>query len=76
MLLAWTMVLETFKDSTDEVSYGKINLAPLIYLDDIVRMSNSVKTVQAGLTKRESLAEFKLLDYNLDKSCFMVFYRK
>ena len=44
----------------------------MLYQDDVARISGSIKDAQAGNDKMESLAESKLLDYNLEKSCFIL----
>ena len=37
-----------------------------------MRLANSLEDEQAGLTKLEQLAESKLLDYNITKTCAIV----
>ena len=61
-----------FSESKDEVSYGGINLQPLIFQDDISRMTTSVWAAQSGNNIVEAVIETKLLDFNLDKSCYIV----
>ena len=61
-----------FSESKDEVSYGGINLQPLIFQDDISRMTTSVWAAQSGNNIVEAVMETKLLDFNLDKSCYIV----
>ena len=56
----------------DELSYGGERLQPLLFQDDISRLSTSVRGAQTGNTRMESVMETKLLDFNLDKSCVIV----
>ena len=65
-------VMQFFKDSTYEVSYFSVRLQPLLYQDDVARLAYSVESAQAGNLKMEVIAETKLLDYNHDKSGFLV----
>ena len=65
-------VNDFFKESEYEVSYGDIELQPLLYQDDVARMALDIESAQIGNDKMEALAETKLLDYNLEKSCFIV----
>ena len=65
-----------FCDSEYEVNYGEVALQPLLYQDDVARLSTDLESVQMGNTRMEALAETNLLDYNLDKSCFVVIGRK
>ena len=57
-----------FQSSMDELSYGGERLQPLLFQDDISRLSTSVRGAQTGNTRMET----KLLDFNLDKSCVIV----
>ena len=61
-----------FKTSADELSYGNINLQPLLFQDDITRISTSIKSAQSGNIRMEWAMESKLLDFNLDKSSLMI----
>ena len=61
-----------FKTSIDELSYGGEQLQPLLFQDDIGRLTTSVWGAQSGNNKMESVMETKLLDFNLDKSCVIV----
>ena len=65
-------VREFFAKSEYEVSYGNVPLRPIIYQDDIARLSGDINKAQKGNDKLEALAETKLLDFNKDKSCFIV----
>ena len=61
-----------FKTSRDELSYGSEKLQPMLFQDDISRLSTSVWGAQSGNNKMESVMETKLLDFNLDKSCLII----
>ena len=61
-----------FKDSQYEISYCDIRLQPLIFQDDLSRLSSSPKDAQAGNIFIEACMESKLLDLNVDKSCFII----
>ena len=65
-------VRDCFKDSEYEVSYGGLGLGPVMYQDDVARLADSVEAAQAGNDRMLTMGETKLLDYNIDKSCFMV----
>ena len=65
-------VNEFFHDSEYEISYGKVPLQPILYQDDVARMSLDLESAQMGNNKMEAMAETKLLNYNLDKSCFLL----
>ena len=43
-----------------------------MYQDDVARAALDIESAQIGNDKMEALAEAKLLDYNLKKSCFIV----
>ena len=61
-----------FSVSKDELSYAGIKLQPLIFQDDISRTTTSVWAAQSGNNIIEAALETKLLDFNLDKSCFII----
>ena len=61
-----------FKSSSYEISYSDVRLQPLIFQDDISRLSLSQKDAKAGNIYVEALMEANLLDLNTDKSCFIV----
>ena len=69
-------VNDFFHDSEYEVSYGNVDLQPLLYQDDVARLSLDIETTQMGNNKMEVMAETKLLNYNLEKSCYIVFGTK
>ena len=49
-----------------------VRLQPLLFQDDVARVSVDVASAQEGNAKMEAVAESKLLDYNVEKSCFLV----
>ena len=61
-----------FSKSSHEVSYGGVNLQPLLFQDDIFRMCEDIFSAQAGNELIDCVMETKLLDFNLDKSCFII----
>ena len=65
-----------FPGNESEISYGNLNLRPLIFQDDIARISTSVIDAQVGNIKLSSCMESKLLDFNVEKCGFMVFGSK
>ena len=65
-----------FGDSSQEVVYADVELGPIWFLDDQFRFASSVHSAQAGLVKMEQMAEGKLIDYNLKKTCYMIFGEK
>ena len=66
-------VHDYFSDSEDELNYGDVRIQPLLYQDDVLRLATNIVSAQKGNDKMETLAETKLLDYNMDKSCFILF---
>ena len=60
-------------NSEYEISYLFLRLQPLIYQDDLSRMSTSAKNAQAGNDIIEHCMESKLLDLHPEKSCYIVF---
>ena len=65
-------VRDFFATSECEVSYGDMALSPLLFQDDVSRLSLDPLSAQIGNDKMEAMAETKLLDFNLDKSCIIV----
>ena len=57
-----------FRTSYDELSYGSIRLQPLLFQDDIIRLSNTLESAQSGNDRLENVMECKLLDLNLEIS--------
>ena len=63
---------EHFSKSEHEISYVDLRLQPTIFQDDISRMTSSRSAAQAGNEYIKSCMEVKLLDLNVDKSCFIL----
>jgi hypothetical protein len=42
----------------------------------VARLSLDLESTQMGINKMETMAETKLLNYNLEESCFIVFGSK
>ena len=65
-----------FFSSECEVSYVEVPLLPQIFQDDLSRLSLDPLTTQLGLDRFESLANSKLLSFNLLKTCVVVMGKK
>ena len=61
-----------FTNSELEANYGEVKMGPILFQDDVARLAVNVDSAQSGNYKMEVLAETKLLDYNVEKSCFVV----
>jgi hypothetical protein len=61
-----------FLNSTNELYYHDVKLAPLIYQDDLGKFSSSRMDAQAGNDRIEACMETKLLDLHQDKSCYIL----
>ena len=66
-------IVNFFKDSEHEVSYGSIAMNPIIYQDDLARLACNVRSAQAGVDKVETCMETKMLDLHEEKSCYLLF---
>ena len=69
-------VHDQFQNSNNEAQYVNIQLGPLLFQDDVSRLSHTVESAQEGNDRMEAMAERKLLDFNLDKSCVLVIGKK
>ena len=65
-------VEDFFSSSEHEVSYGSLSLLPQSFQDDLCRMCLDPVSSQFGLDRFETLAESKLLSYNLSKSGIVI----
>ena len=65
-----------FQNSEEEVVFGEVKLGPILFQDDIARLSLTVSGAQAGNDKMEGVVERKLMNFNLEKSCYIVIGRK
>ena len=63
---------EYFRDSEHEIWYHEVRLQPQSFVDDVARMAAGRLEAQAGNNLMETIAETKLLSYNMDKSVYMV----
>ena len=54
------------------MNYGPLNLLPQSFQDDLCRLCLDPVSSQFGLDRFQSLAEVKLLSYNLSKSGIVV----
>ena len=55
-----------------ELKYVNIQIKPVIFMDDLLNASKSIEIAQRHNIRMEELIEEKLLDFNLNKSCFLV----
>ena len=62
----------TFAQSDVEVIYKTLTLSPQSFMDDIMRMAESILSAQIGNNLMEDLMMQKCLEFNLDKSCFVL----
>ena len=69
-------VSDTFATSDGEVKYLEMDLGPLIFMDDIFRMGENVSSAQRANNLMETIIGKKSLEFNLDKSSFMVMGNK
>ena len=69
-------VNDFFHDSEYEVSYGMVDLQPLLFQDDVARLSLDIEATQMGNNMMDVTAETKLLDFNLERSCYVFFGNK
>jgi hypothetical protein len=69
-------VRDFFKGSEYEVSYGDVMLGPALFQDDVSRLCDDPVSAQMGNDRMEAMAETKLLDFNMDKSCLIIIGKK
>ena len=65
-------VEDFFRESEDEMFFGRMKLLPQSFQDDLLRCSQSVKASQAGNDKFENFANTKNLTYNMKKTCIII----
>ena len=63
-----------FSSSEYEMSYGDVLLSPALFQDDVSRMCQDPLSAQMGNDRMEAMAETKLLDFNMDKSCLIHYW--
>ena len=61
-----------FKNSNYELSYGSVRLQPMLFQDDISRLCLDVRSAQIANDLLGAMMETKLLDFNIEKSCYIV----
>ena len=69
-------VEDFFRNSEHEVNYGEIMLRPLLYQDDVARLSPDLRSAQEGNDRMDNVAASKLLEFHTDKSSFMIFGKR
>ena len=50
-------VQDFFHDSKYDVSYGDVQLKPILYQDNVARLSLDLEATQMGINKMETMAE-------------------
>ena len=53
---------EFFSRSSTEVTYGEVRLQPLIFQDDVVRLTGDVSSARAGNKRIENVVKLKQLE--------------
>ena len=61
-----------FGDGGEDLDYGKVQVKPLAYQDDIMKGSKDVMGAQTGNIKLAAMLKDKGLDAHPDKTCFLV----
>ena len=65
-------VVDFFSDSEHEIHYGLLKLLPQSFQDDLMRLCKNPLDAQFGNDRFETLAETKLLSYNMTKTCIVL----
>ena len=60
-----------FCGSKDEISYGTVRLQPMVFQDDVARMSGDIAAAQAGNHKLSFIMKEKQLKVHPDKTGFI-----
>ena len=63
---------EFFKGSGDEINYGEVWLQPLMFQDDVVRLTDSVHAARAGNTRIMNVVKLKQLEMHPEKTGIIV----
>ena len=63
---------EKFSQSYHEISYGNLNLQPLLFQDDVMRASESIESLIFGNQIIDHIMKEKVLELNTDKSNYML----
>ena len=69
-------VRDFFANSEAEVTFAGVSLGPILFQNDVARLSLTAADAQAVNTKMECVATTKLLEFNVDKSCYIVIGKK
>ena len=69
-------VRDFFSGSETEVTFAGVSLGPILFQDDVTRLSLTTADDQAGKTKMECDAAPKLLELNVGKSCYIMIGKK
>ena len=65
-------VRDGFEESDKEVKFYNLELAPMIFVDDVLRMGDSIESAQYANELMEELVKRKFLRFNQSKSSFLV----
>ena len=68
-------VQDNFIES-ENVYYGEVKIKPLLFQDDVASPATNVKSAQDNNKRMERVLDSKLLNFNLDKSVFLVIGNK
>ena len=66
-------VEDFFRESYHEIFYGNVEIKLILLQDDICRVSENSSKTQIGESKLEALAETKILNFNEDKTRYVLF---
>ena len=66
-------VEDFFRESYHEIFYGNVEIKPILLQDDICRVSENSSKTQIGVSKLEALAETEILNFNEDKTRYVLF---
>ena len=61
-------VTDFFEESEDEIHYGSLKMLPQSFQDDLMRVCRSPQSAQFGNDRFQTMADTKLLSYNLQKT--------
>ena len=61
-----------FGDGEEDLKYGKVNLQPLAYQDDIMKGKKDVLSAQTGNIKFAAMLKEKGLEAHPDKTCYII----
>ena len=65
-------LMEQFKNSKEEMYYGKVRIQPLAFQDDVLKGSKDINAAQVGNIRLASMLEDKGLEAHPDKTSFIV----